>query len=70
MSKPGRPRRTELPDGIGLFSDDAVGFAAGMSDENVRRIRNQHDIPPASEPHRSRWYERKGRVYEPLEGDF
>ena len=58
--KPGRPARTkdDLPEGIGLFCDDAVGLDNGLSRSAIAHIRRKHGIPPADEPYRSRWFER------------
>ena len=67
----GRPRRTELPEGIGIYPDYVVSFIAKeqgerISAQGVRYLREVNDIPPASEPYRSQWISRRGLT----EGDF
>jgi len=57
MGGPGSGRLPrELPDGIGVYCDEAVAAMNDMNPEAVRALRRRRDIPPASEPHRSRWF--------------
>ena len=61
----GRPRRTDLPEGIGIYPDYVVSVIAEergekITRQGVRHLREVNDIPPASEPHRSRWLHRRG----------
>ena len=65
MSRPpGRPPR-QLPPHIGLLPDDAVAYLAEQRGEAltanaVRKLRDNRGIPPASEPYRSQWFDRRG----------
>jgi hypothetical protein len=61
----GRPKRKDLPEGIGQYPDYVVSVIAHergetISPEGVRYLREANNIPPASEPYRSRWLERRG----------
>ena len=61
----GRPKRTDLPEGIGLYPDYVVSVIAQengepISAQGVHYLREVNDIPPASEPYRSQWLSRKG----------
>jgi|TARA_R110000824_G_scaffold131567_2_gene293688 hypothetical protein len=60
----GRPRRTDLPEGIGIYPDYVVSVIAEergekISAQGVRYLREVNDIPPASEPYRTKWKERR-----------
>lgn len=62
----GRPKRKDLPEGIGLYPDYVVSVIAqengeAISTQGVRYLREVNDIPPASEPYRSQWLSRRGR---------
>ena len=59
----GRPKRTALPEGIGVYPDYVVSFiakeqGARISTQGVRYLREVNKIPPASEPYRSQWIAR------------
>lgn len=59
----GRPRRTDLPEGIGVYPDYVVSVIAKeqgetISAQGVRYLREVNKIPPASEPYRSQWIAR------------
>jgi hypothetical protein len=61
----GRPKRTDLPEGIGVYPDYVVSVIAEekgerISSQGVRYLREVNNIPPASEPYRSRWFSRRG----------
>jgi hypothetical protein len=61
----GRPKRTDLPEGIGIYPDYVVSAIAKeqgerITAEGVRYLREVNDIPPASEPYRSQWISRRG----------
>ncbi len=53
----GRPK-TPHPAGIGIEKDIVVALAEGVEEVAIRVRRHRYNIPPPSEPHRSRW-ERK-----------
>jgi hypothetical protein len=67
----GRPKRTDLPEGIGVYPDYVVSVIAEergeqISRQGIRHLREVNGIPPASEPFRSQWFERRGvEPYEP-----
>jgi len=56
---------------LGAFPDDVVAYlheeATGepLTDVAVRFARRRREIPPYSEPHRSRWFEQRGMDPEP-----
>jgi len=62
----GRPKRTDLPEGIGEYPDYVVSAIAEergepITPQGVRYLRLANEIPPPSEPYRSRWMsEREG----------
>ena len=61
----GRPKRKDVPEGIGKYPDYVVSVIAEergetISAEGVRYLREANDIPPASEPYRSQWIKRRG----------
>ena len=67
----GRPRRTDLPEGIGFYPDYVVSVIAEergerISAQGVRHLRLANDIPPPSEPYRTRWFTERGREVIPL----
>jgi hypothetical protein len=43
----GRPRRVELPEGIGEVPDGVVAAREGMTTDGIRYLRRVNDIPPA-----------------------
>ena len=60
----GRPKRTDLPEGIGVYPDYVVSVIAGergekISTQGVRYLREVNNIPPASEPYRTQWKARR-----------
>jgi len=66
----GRPKRTELPEGIGVYPDYVVSAIAAESGEQistqgVRYLRLANEIPPPSEPYRERWFSERGLPPEP-----
>lgn len=55
----GRPRRP-LPPGIGVEKDIVVALSEGVEEVTIRSLRHRRNIPPPSEPHRSRWEQKTG----------
>ena len=51
----GRPKRTDLPEGIGKEPDDDVAKRAGITRQAVQHLRRVNDIPPTREPYRSQF---------------
>ena len=71
MMAGGRPKRTNLPEGIGEYPDYVVSAIAkekgeSISAQGVRHLRLANDIPPPSEPYRSRWMSERGGDSEDL----
>jgi len=67
----GRPKRTALPEGIGVYPDYVVSVIAKeqgetISTQGVRYLREANNIPPASEPYRSQWLSRRESSQEDL----
>jgi hypothetical protein len=61
----GRPRRTDLPEGIGEYPDYVVSAIAkergeNISTQGVRHLRLANEIPPPSEPYRTKWLSERG----------
>tara|TARA_R100001594_G_scaffold25875_1_gene50405 strand:+ start:7107 stop:7319 length:213 start_codon:yes stop_codon:yes gene_type:complete len=61
----GRPKRKDLPEGIGVYPDYVVSVIAEergerISPQGIRHLREVNDIPPASEPYRRQWFDRRG----------
>jgi len=52
---------------LGAYPDDVVAYlhedATGevLTEDAIRKARSRRGIPPFSEPHRSRWFESRGR---------
>lgn len=66
----GRPKRTDLPEGIGVYPDYVVSAIAAESGEQisaqgVRYLRLANEIPPPSEPYREKWFSERGIPFEP-----
>lgn len=61
----GRPKRTDLPPGIGKDPDHVVALREGCSREAIIYLRNANQIPPASEPWRSKWKAKRDSQKEP-----
>jgi len=49
----GRPKRTDLPVGIGQEPDHVVAERAGLTRQAVQSIRKANGIPATREPYRS-----------------
>jgi hypothetical protein len=55
---------------LGALPDDAVALlheqhtGEPLSSAAVKMARRRRDIPPFSEPHRSRWFQRRGEEWE------
>lgn len=69
----GRPKRTDLPEGIGEYPDYVVSAIAKergepITPQGVRYLRLANEIPPPSEPYRSRWLSE--RSIDPLDRDY
>ncbi len=63
----GRPRRKDLPEGIGVFPDYVVSAIAKergeiISAQGVRHLRIANEIPPPSEPYRTKWLSERGQL--------
>ena len=61
----GRPKRTDLPEGIGIYPDYVVSVIAEergekISTQGVRYLREVNNIPPASEPYLTHWKAQRG----------
>lgn len=66
----GRPKRKDLPEGIGVFPDYVVSAIAAeqgeqISPQGVRYLRLANEIPPPSEPYREKWFAERGIPFEP-----
>lgn len=66
----GRPKRTALPEGIGVYPDYVVSAIAAeggeqISAQGVRYLRLANEIPPPSEPYREKWFSERGIPFEP-----
>ena len=44
-----------MPDGIGKEPDGVVALREGLSRQAIQYLRKMNDIPPSSEPYRSRF---------------
>ena len=51
----GRPKRTDLPEGIGKEPDDVVALREGVTRQAIQYLRNVNRIPPADPKWRARW---------------
>ena len=51
----GRPKRTDLPKGIGKDPDHVVALREGCTREAIVYLRNANNIPPADPVWRARW---------------
>ena len=66
----GRPKRKDLPEGIGVFPDYVVSAIAAeqgeqISPQGVRYLRLANEIPPPSAPYREKWFAERGIPFEP-----
>jgi hypothetical protein len=64
-----RPRRTDLPEGIGRDPDRVVALREGVTREAIIHLRNANGIPPADPMWRAKWMEARGKVKE-WDGSF
>jgi len=51
----GRPKRLDLPRGIGKDPDHVVALREGVSRQAIQHLRNANAIPPADPKWRARW---------------
>ena len=52
-----RPRRTDLPEGIGRDPDRVVALREGVTRQAIQHLRNANDLPPADPKWRQKWDE-------------